>query len=113
MEASLLEVCKPCQATELQSYLGLNPICKHPNFSVCTAKVWLAIPREFAIPNPHILSCISFEIQMLDNLEITFEEENILRCICPCQTGLMTKALHIYRLEEAVSRIVSYVCKIN
>lgn len=75
----------------------------------CTAKVGLAIPSKFALSNPHILSSISFEIQMQDNVEITFEKENVLRCIFPHQTGLMAKPLHIYWLEEALSRLVSHL----
>lgn len=80
----------------------------------CTPKVWLAISRGFAIPNPDILSCISFEIQMPDNLEITFEEEKYIKIHFPFRTGLWWKPLHIYRLEDTVSRMVSSsVCKIN
>lgn len=43
-----------------------------------TEEVCLAIPRNFPIPNLHLLSCLSFEIQMLHHLEVSFEGENFL-----------------------------------
>ena len=33
VETSLLEVRKLCQVMELLSYLGLNSVCKHPDFN--------------------------------------------------------------------------------
>ena len=68
-----------------------------------TAKVRLAILSKRVVPNPHILSCVIFEIQMSDKLEVTLEEKNILWCIFPCQTGVMAKPLRIYWLGGAVS----------
>ena len=75
VETSLLEVRKPCQAMELLSYLGLNSVCKHPDFNSMHTEGMTCYFKGICYSKQ---SCISFEIQIPDNLEITFEEENIL-----------------------------------
>ena len=58
---------------------GFNPVLAINMTSMQrTAQICLAIPRNFAIANLHLLSCISFEIQMLHHLEVAFEGKNIL-----------------------------------
>lgn len=98
-----------------QSYIS----CKHPNFSAVPSKDMTSkfmtifydsfYSKQVYHSKPHILSCLSFEMQMPDNLEITSEEENVIWCIFSCQTESMTKPLCISWLEEAVSRIIPYL----